>query len=119
MRYGFIGFVILLAVAAWTFDSSAADEKKEKKAIETFTDPEKAGPDFLIQGEYEGSAGKDKLGAQVVAEGDGQFTVNFLPGGLPGAGWDGKTKIKVPAKSGDGQTTIQGKDVTGQIANGM
>src|SRR4051812_44443708 len=78
------------------------------------TDPAKAGPDFQIQGEYEG----DKFGAQVVALGEDKFDVYFLGGGLPGAGWDLKTRIKAAAKTEGGKTAISGKDWSGEIADG-
>jgi hypothetical protein len=90
-----------------------------KPSAEVFLDPQKAGPDFAVQGEYVGeAAGKDKLAAQVVAEGDGKFTVHFLVGGLPGAGWDGKAKVKAEARSADGKTAFDGAGWKGDIAGG-
>lgn len=63
-----------------------------------FLDPGEAGPDFPVQGEYEGWGGTEKWGAQVVALGEGRFDIYFLSGGLPGAGWDRKTRARVPAQ---------------------
>lgn len=63
--------------------------------------------DFKLQGEFSG----DKLGAQVIALGGGAFQAVLYPGGLPGDGWDGKSKIlldgrlegeKIAFKPGEG-----------------
>ena len=98
-----LGFAIVSALGA-----SQAQDKKPDPRVE-FLDTEKAGPDFAVQGEYAGEiTGKGKLAAQVIAYGDGNFALVFLPGGLPGAGWDGKTRIKLTARSLDGKTTFKG-----------
>ncbi len=114
MRRGILTALPLLALAAVAF----AQPKKDNP---TFLGPKEAGPDFAVQGEYKGRVGlKDfkPLGAQVVAEGDGKFTVEFLPGGLPGDGWDSKTKIKATARTEDGKTTFSGSGWSGTIADG-
>jgi hypothetical protein len=126
MRSILLGLALLVLSVALLSGSVGVQAQNPKDQI---TDPEKAGPDFLVQGEYEGTiAGKDKLGAQVVAKGDGKFVGSILPGGLPGAGWDGKTKIKLDAKTIEGKTNVtaiaktsDGKSLTwtGTIADGM
>src|SRR5688572_4202976 len=50
--------------------------------------------DFKLQGEYAG----EKIGAQVIALGGGQFQAVVYPGGLPGDGWDGTSKILLAGK---------------------
>jgi len=100
MKLALLGLLTLLAL-------------QDKKPAPV-TDPDQAGPDYKIQGEYEG----DKWGAQVVALGGDAFDVYILGGGLPGAGWDPKTRIKISAKTEGGKTTLSGKGWSGEIADG-
>jgi hypothetical protein len=119
---------LALALAAWAvlaaLPAAHAQEKKEapkKKPNPAFTDPVQAGPDFAVQGEYEGTidfGGETKpFAAQVIARGDGKFEVKFLMGGLPGAGWDGKGRTG-EAVTKDGKVIVTTKDASGQIADG-
>ncbi len=68
-------------------------------------------PDLALQGEY---AGKD-LGAQVVAQGKGEFAVVFFKGGLPGAGWNGKDRQTGAGTSKDGKLSAEGDGWTAEI----
>src|SRR5438067_9833723 len=66
-----------------------------------WTDPaDKTLPeDFQLQGEYAGaSKGGAQFGAQVIALGQGAFQAVVYPGGLPGAGWDGRHKAPMDGK---------------------
>ncbi|MCG8649946.1 MAG: DUF1080 domain-containing protein, partial [Pirellulales bacterium] len=50
-------------------------------------------PDFALQGEYV----DDTRGMQVIAEGEGEFSVKIYKDGLPGAGWDGSAVQEIAA----------------------
>lgn len=81
----------VLVLPAFLLPASAQKGKKQ----EVWTDPaDKTLPaDFKFQGEY-ATAKSDaaQLGCQVIALGGGKFQAVIYPGGLPGAGWDGKSK---------------------------
>jgi len=98
MRFLTIASHAAVLFAALLAAANAADSKSQ-----TFTDPAQAGPDFRIQGEYEGTIGDNtKVGAHVIALGDGKFDAVFYAKGLPGAGWDEKTRVvHQSAQAGD------------------
>src|SRR5688572_20619974 len=75
-------------------DKKQEKKKAEKKKAPEYTNEKDAGPDFQVQGEYLGevevpNGEKHKVGAQVIALGEGKFRIKFHLGGLPGDGWDG------------------------------
>jgi hypothetical protein len=81
---------LLVAVAASLGACTAAHARGKGGGTKTWTEPELASrenPDFLVQGEY--VCGMH--GLQVVALGKGRFYAARLAGGLPGAGWDGRS----------------------------
>jgi hypothetical protein len=101
--------------------ATAADPNEKPKKI-VATEAADAGPDFAVQGEYEGevtlNSGPKKVGAQVVAKGNGNFDVRLLMGGLPGAGWDQKSELRATGKTEGGKVVLTGKDFSGAIAGG-
>ena len=110
-----------------TLPAGAQDKKEKPKAPPriAINEPEKLkdDADFATQGEYVGEVvlneGKTKVGAQVVAKGEGKFAIKVLIGGLPGAGWDGKTAMVAEAKRGeDGAVAVTGKELSGSIVAG-
>ena len=97
--------------AAGAAPSGAKPKPKPKgkpKAPPTpvYIDVASAGPDWQVQGEYVGQVGgRQKIGVQVIALGDGNFQAVFYPGGLPGAGWEGKARFPVDGKT-EGAKTV-------------
>lgn len=109
--------VVCCAVLAIVGSSHSACRGADK--FPTFIDAAAAGPDFLVQGEYEGTIGeKLKLGAQVVALGEGKFDAVLYSKGLPGAGFDGG-KMSLKGETKDGVLTFTGEKISGTIKDGV
>ncbi len=76
-----------------------------------FVDPAKVDQDFAFQGEYAGEVmtgdGALKVGAQVVALGDGKFNMVGYHGGLPGDGWNGEEKREAQGERQDGRAVFE------------
>ncbi len=92
----------------------------EQQQKSVFVNGENAGADFVVQGEYAGTIGQEtKLGVQVIARGNGRFDAVLFAKGLPGAGWDGKTKVPLSGQIKDGVAKLTGKNFRGEIKNGV
>lgn len=85
----------------------------------TFTDPNKAGRDFAIQGEYRGESRRGgQLKADVIADGDGKFTVKLTRGGLPNEKRGSDQPVVFTAETKDGHTLFDGEFGRGEIDGG-
>lgn len=119
MRYSWKPVLAVLFLIASAGVVRAADSK------DAYTDPKSAGPDFEVQGEYEGEIKTDggetfKVGAQIIALGDGKFEAVAYHGGLPGNGWKrGDKSHKVKGETKDGVTTFKDDGGSGTIKNGV
>ena len=113
------GLIACLASAAPAADAKDAKDAPAKKAPRPprppvvpgpcYLDPNEAGPDYAVQGEYVGTAGSEKIGVQVVARGKGQFMAVICQGGLPGEGYTrDKKKVTLQGATKDGKTVFEG-----------
>jgi hypothetical protein len=106
--------VLVLAGMLAASHSQSAEAAKPK--AETYTEPAKAGQDYVDQGEYVG----DKLGGQVIALANDKFRLVLHKGGLPGAGWDLSPKTEIEGQREGGQIAFASKDGNSKatLANG-
>jgi hypothetical protein len=88
MRY--IAIALSMFAAVWVGSTARYNFAADRNAV-AVTDPKKAGIEYELQGEYVGEietdAGKQKIGIQVIALGEGKFRAVAHMGGLPGDGW--------------------------------
>ncbi|MDR3402380.1 MAG: DUF1080 domain-containing protein [Chthoniobacter sp.] len=88
---------------------------EEKAPDEAFLEPEAAGADFAIQGEYTG----DNCGAQVIALGAGKFHIVGWGKGLPGVAENAEKKIEVDAQRDGDKALFEGSGWKGKIEAGQ
>ncbi len=106
-----LALVVLLGLGGLVTTTQADDKEEKKNPFPgTYTDVNDPSlpVDFKYQGEYVGEIqGGDKLAAQVIALDKGEFQAVLLPGGLPGAGWEGPSKILLAGKLEEGKVDLQ------------
>lgn len=120
-RLGRSIFVFVLT-AGFSWSALAADAPKAEppKKPQAYADPTQVDADFAVQGEYAGEMktpeGENrKVGVQVEALGQGKFHAVLYTGGLPGDGWDQKSKKEGQGETKDGVVTLTMTDGGGVI----
>ena len=81
----------------------------------TFIEPEQAGPDFAVQGEYVGEG----CGAQVIALGGGKFHIVGWSKGLPGTVADVEKTVELEALREGEKVVFSGSGWKGAIEGGQ
>ena len=100
--FSFVLFTLVLAIAIPAF------------AGEGFTDPDAAGPDFAVQGEYDGH----ECAAQVIALGAGKFHIVGWENGLPGVAAEAKKRVEIDCERVGNTVPFRGDGWNGSIEAG-
>ena len=109
--------LMLVSISALLISGATAQDQDKKKIA--FTAIEDAGPDYQVQGEYVGAHGSGEFGVQVVALGGEEFEAVLCPGGLPGAGWDGKQpRTRIKGKLANGEVVFEKDGIRAQLKDG-
>ncbi len=98
------------AVSMGSLMGAACAAGKESGTYTTPQEAAKASPVYEVQGEYVGTVAGDekrKIGVQVIALSGDRLQAVFLPGGLPGAGWDQVHKALADGKLDGGKVVLQ------------
>ncbi|MBT7255620.1 MAG: hypothetical protein HN882_11490, partial [Planctomycetaceae bacterium] len=113
MVFGLTWFILVVT----SISISVADGPK-------ISDPSKVDSDYALQGEYSGSYEDEdgnavKVGAQVIASGNGKFRIAFYHGGLPGDGFknDKSTIARTEGELKDGQVRFEHKELGTAVLN--
>lgn len=110
-------FALFLATAVFAADAPKGKATAQPKAPEppTYLTVETAGQDFSLQGEY--SSGK--IGANVIALGEGNFRLVLFQGGLPGDGWDRSPKTEFAGRRTGEVVSFEGVPETRLTKDGL
>jgi len=104
-------------------DAGSAARKPAAPKPMVINDPQAAGLDYSLQGEYAGQVsyerGQAKIGFQVIALGGGEFHGVFYYGGLPGAGWDKKIKFESAGKLVADEVVFENPLGSGRVRGGQ
>lgn len=101
------GTISLAFLVSLSIPAALGQKGEKKKEVWTDVNDPTLPVDFVYQGEFATrSTSGDKLGCQVIALGKGVLQAVVLPGGLPGAGWDGKNKILMAGKIEGGKAVF-------------